>query len=157
MEQQSYLSDIEFNPVLASTGKRFLNYLIDLIAFLVFWYLLLIVFISAGGTISSYPPYSGPDLLFRVVILLFYAMFMFLCELIFNGRSVGKLITGTKAVNEDGTQMQPKTIFARSLSRAVPFDQLSALGNPSHPWHDKWTKTYVIDVKKTTLYDIAAQ
>lgn len=157
MEQQSYLTDIEFTPVLAGTGKRLLNYLIDLIVFLVFWYILLIVFISAGGTIYSYPPYSGPDLLFRVVILIIYAMFMFLCELIFKGRSVGKFITGTKAVNEDGTEMQPKTILSRSLSRAIPFDQLSALGSPPHPWHDKWTRTYVIDVKKTALNDPSSQ
>lgn len=82
---------------------------------------------------------------------------MFLCELIFKGRSAGKFITGTKAVNEDGTYMQPKTILLRSLSRAVPFDQLSALGSPPHPWHDKWTKTYVIDVKKTALNDPSLQ
>ncbi len=71
MEQQSYLTDLEFNPVFASTGKRFLNYLIDLIVFLIFWYVLLIVFISAGGRINSYPPYS--DILFRIIILIFYA------------------------------------------------------------------------------------
>ncbi len=35
MEQQSLLSEVEFTPVLASTGQRFLNYLIDIIVFYV--------------------------------------------------------------------------------------------------------------------------
>jgi len=152
MEQQSYLSDLEFNPVLAGAGQRFADYLIDLIAFFIFVFLLMFVFVRAGGTIYSYPPYSAQDLLYRAVMLLFYAMFMFLQEMIFKGRSIGKFITGTKAVNEDGTEMEPKTTFVRSLSRAVPFEAFSAFG--AHPWHDKWTKTYVVDVKKTTFNTI---
>src|SRR4051794_30712864 len=114
MEQQSYLSDLEFNPALAGAGQRFLNYLIDLIAFFVFAFILALVFVQMGGTIYSYPSYSGPDLIFRIVALLLYAIFMFLQEMIFKGRSIGKFITGTKAVNEDGTEMEPKTIFIRS-------------------------------------------
>jgi hypothetical protein len=35
--------------------------------------------------------------------------------------------------------------------RLVPFEQFSALGSPSYPWHDRWTKTIVIDEKLTTL------
>ena len=41
MEQQSLLTELEFNPVLAGTGKRFLNYLIDLIMFYVILFLVL--------------------------------------------------------------------------------------------------------------------
>jgi hypothetical protein len=29
----------------------------------------------------------------------------------------------------------------------VPFEAFSALGTPSYPWHDKWTRTVVIDEK----------
>jgi uncharacterized RDD family membrane protein YckC len=49
-------------------------------------------------------------------------------ELAFKGRTIGKLITGTKAVNEDGTEMSPKTIVIRSLIRMIPFELFSALG-----------------------------
>ena len=45
MEQESLLTGIEYNPVLASTGKRFLNYLIDLITFII-PIALILVFIS---------------------------------------------------------------------------------------------------------------
>jgi uncharacterized RDD family membrane protein YckC len=72
---------------------------------------------------------------------------------VFRGKSIGKLITGTKAVNEDGSDISFGKAFARGFSRAVPFDAFSALGDPSYPWHDKWTNTYVIDEKQTRLHN----
>ncbi len=74
---------------------------------------------------------------------------MFVIEAAFKGKSLGKLITGTRAVNEDGTNVTVKAAFFRGLSRAVPFNAFSALGNPTYPWHDKWTKTYVIDERES--------
>ena len=153
MEQESLLTGIEYNPVFASTGKRFLNYLIDVIIFYV-----IIIFILAGVFISQGYPYNRPgefssQLLERLVAVTLFAAFYFLFEIIFKGRTIGKFITGTRAVNEDGTEMEPKTILLRSLCRVVPFEPFSALGNPCRPWHDKWTRTYVIDVKQTALHN----
>ena len=74
---------------------------------------------------------------------------MFLVEALFKGKSLGKLITGTRAVNEDGSNLSAKTALLRGLSRAVPFNAFSALGTPSYPWHDKWTNSYVIDEKES--------
>src|ERR1043166_682986 len=104
-EQQSYLSDIEFNPVHASTGQRLLNYVIDVISFIVIFYLAIVIYIAAGGTITESDPYSGPDILFRVFVTFLFAIYYFLSEMLFKGRTIGKLITGTRAVNEDGTEM----------------------------------------------------
>ena len=151
MEEQSLLTDLEYNAVLASTGKRFLNFLVDVIIFYV-----VLVFILAGLFISRGYEYRTTDefssqLLERIVGLILFASFYFLFEIICKGRTIGKLITGTKAVNEDGTEMEPKTILLRSLCRVVPLEPFSGLGNPCRPWHDKWTRTYVIDVKQTAL------
>jgi uncharacterized RDD family membrane protein YckC len=155
MEQESLLTEVEFNPVLASTGKRFLNYLIDLI---IFYFLIVVVvagIILNVHTTENTDSYSSPDsasggyFLFQLIFLAFYILFYCLCEIILKGRTIGKFITGTKAVSRDGSEMSPKTILLRSLSRAVPFEQFSAFGNPCYPWHDKWTDTFVIDVKKT--------
>ena len=77
--------------------------------------------------------------------------------MIFKRRTIGKFVTGTKAVNTDGSKMEPKTILLRSLCRIVPFEPFSALGNPSRPWHDKWSKTYVIDVKKIEVFLIRSK
>jgi uncharacterized RDD family membrane protein YckC len=159
MEQQSLLSEVEFTPVLASTGQRFLNYLIDVIVF----YLVIIFGIGVGlygmggngfTTYSSSSDSFLSELEYRIIFLLVYAFLYCLTEIILGGRTIGKLITGTKAVNMDGSRMEPKTILIRSLSRAVPFEQFSAFGSPCYPWHDKWSKTYVIDVRKTRLNDV---
>lgn len=72
-------------------------------------------------------------------------IFMGFYEYLTKGVTLGKLITGTKAVNQDGTNITIGTAFLRSLCRIVPFEPFSALTTPCYPWHDKWTKTFVID------------
>jgi uncharacterized RDD family membrane protein YckC len=91
------------------------------------------------------------NLIDRIVSLFLFAIYMGTIEAITKGRSIGKYITGTKAVNNDGSLISISTAFKRGFSRAVPFEPFSALGSPSLPWHDKWTDTYVIDIKQSGL------
>jgi len=58
------------------------------------------------------------------------------------GRTLGKLITKTRAVNYDLAPITWKDAFIRSLVRLAPFDPISGLSGM--PWHDKWSKTYVV-------------
>jgi uncharacterized RDD family membrane protein YckC len=146
MEQVSLLSDIEFNPVLAGTGKRFLNYLVDIIIYYVLLFCFGVFLALSGRTDFVAEDNTATVYLFAFVS---YVGYFFLCELVFKGRTVGKLLTGTKAVNEDGSNPTAKTYLLRALSRIVPFEPFSAFSG--RPWHDKWTNTYVIDVKKSSL------
>lgn len=155
MEQQSLLTELEFNPVLASTGKRFLNCLIDFIVFYISFSLFLAVLLISAHLTVVPDNSAASELLLEALIIVFFSAYYSFCEHIFNGRTVGKFITGTKAVNEDGTKMNFRTVLLRSLSRIVPFEPFSAFGG--HPWHDKWTKTYVIDVKKTGPGDLLVE
>jgi uncharacterized RDD family membrane protein YckC len=91
----------------------------------------------------------GMGLLERLLTLVLYGLYMGVVEFAFKGKSFGKLITRTKALTLDGNQISGTTAFLRGISRAVPFEAFSALGNPSNPWHDKWTDTMVIDESKT--------
>lgn len=136
----------------ADTGKRFLNYIIDVIVF----YLL---FLGAGILIAIISPETIDSLLAeeqspgaalgdRILSILLYAVYMSLVETIFKGKSLGKLITGTRAVNLDGSRISAGTAFARGFSRAVPFSAFSALGSPCNPWQDKWTNTIVVEEKR---------
>lgn len=150
--QQDILVDIEPQLVQASTGKRFANYLIDLLVFYI------LIFIGAM-VMALLNPESVDDagmldmnpFLDRLLWLVLYGVYMSLVEGIFKGRSLGKLVTGTKAVNEDGSTLSFSKALARGFSRIVPFEQFSAFGNPSYPWHDKWTNTYVIDIRESSL------
>ena len=73
-----------------------------------------------------------------------YILYYTLCEKLFNGRTLGKLITGTKAVRLDGSPLTLWNALLRSLSRIVPFEPLSGFGTP---WHDSWTDTTVIKTR----------
>ena len=149
-EEQHLLLDLEDTHVRASGGKRFGNYIIDFIVLIllmfgvgIFWGL------TSPETVDSLTDFSENPFLDRIITMVLYVLFMFAQEAIFKGRSIGKFITGTRAVNLDGTPITPKTAMLRALSRAVPFCAFSALGTPCIPWQDKWTDTMVIDNKRS--------
>ncbi|SFH80518.1 RDD family protein [Halpernia frigidisoli] len=141
----------------ADKGLRFLNYIIDL----VFIYVVVIIFFNLVGIVLEifFPDsvdaiinsFEDNNKIFdRLLSLIFYGLFIFLTEWATNGRSVGKYITGTIAVKNNGKPLSLKDYFLRNISRAIPLDQLSFLG--SGGWHDSLTHTSVIVKKK---YDAA--
>lgn len=129
----------------AGSGKRFANYLIDYVSFYVLMYLLSYVLVEVSYELAVILYGEGYDLLGNLLTLLLYGMYMGLIEAMFKGRSLGKIMTGTVAVNEDGSRISGQTALLRGLCRAVPFNALSALGSRCYPWHDRWTKTYVVN------------
>ena len=148
------LTDIETTHIVqAGTGKRFANYIIDVIVFYIVVFFLAMVIAMVDPSLLSWMEATdaGTNLLSSLISLLLYGIIMGITEAITGGRSLGKLITGTRAVNADGSPVSMQTAFWRGLCRAVPFEAFSALGAPSYPWHDKWTNTYVIDIKQSVL------
>jgi uncharacterized RDD family membrane protein YckC len=135
----------------ASAGKRLLNLIIDSVVF----YMLVFGFGMALGLLfPSFAEASEPETLSfkivdRLISAIFYALYMGSLEVIFRGKSFGKFLTGTKAVNLDGSEISKTTAFQRGFSRAVPFCAFSALGSPCNPWQDRWTDTMVIDEKES--------
>lgn len=130
----------------ASTGKRFANYVIDLIFFYVLFFIFgMVMAIVSPGSLDSLADDRGFGLMDRFITLILYALYMSIVEALFKGKSLGKLITRTRAVNLDGTRIPTATAFSRGFSRAVPFCAFSAFGSPCDPWQDRWTKTMVID------------
>ena len=149
METESHLSEflnLDTSYERASHMKRLGNYIVDLIGF----YIVIIFFgLFMGYFFPSFFENTNFDdpiinLWDRFATLVLYALYMGTSETIFKGRSLGKFVTGTRAVHLDGSLISSKTAFLRGLSRAVPFAAFSALGSPSNPWQDKWTKTMVV-------------
>lgn len=138
----------------ASRGKRFANYLIDLI---VFYIIAVLIFagLAAAGVLGDLfvNESSGVNLLDRIMTMIILGLLWGATEAIFKGKTLGKVITGTRAVNEDGSQISARTAFLRGFSRIVPFEPFSAFGDPSYPLHDKWTHTYVIDEKTSIIVE----
>ena len=149
--QQHLFADAEYQVVQASSGKRFANYLIDLIGFYMLAFMTgIVIGLVSPETINAIDEESVElTILENLASLLIFVLYMSGMETIFKGKTLGKLLTGTRAVNEDGSNITAKTALLRGLSRVVPFEPFSALGNTAYPWHDKWTKTYVIDERKS--------
>lgn len=146
MEQETNVLH-EFNEPTyeyASVGQRIANYLIDLVAF----YLLVSL---AGIFIGLYYVSTGEALnqesggFVVVTYLVSFALF-FIYYTLFEGskgKTLGKLITKTKVVQEDGEPMTYGKAFLRTLSRLVPFEAFSVFFGIKM-WHDSWTKTMVV-------------
>jgi len=138
----------------ASKGQRLLNLIIDT---LLLRYGLAYVF----GMAIGYLLYAISESLYMAVFfngdkimsyLVMYAIGAFMytvyysfCEKVFNGVTLGKLITGTKALRADGQALTFKDALLRSVSRVVPFEAFSALWG--EPWHDTWTNTIVVKTR----------
>lgn len=153
MNQQDLLT-IEHEWQRAATGKRFLNYLIDLI----FFYILIFAFGLVAYSIwpremedMANEDSLGFNLLDRLFTLIAYALYMGVQEGLFKGKSLGKFFTRTRAVQLDGSAVTWSKAFSRGFSRAVPFVVFSAFGSPCSPWQDTWTDTAVIDEKAGPL------
>ena len=81
-------------------------------------------------------------LIVYITTILYYLLFEF-----YTGKTIGKLITKTIVVNENGNKPSFNSILWRTLSRIIPFDGLSFLGSSSG-WHDNLSKTIVINSNK---------
>lgn len=128
---------------------RFANVIIDSI----FTYILVVIVYLAAVLI--YTLVSGSDfttntdsisemnpLLDRLITSVLFAFFMFLVEFATKGRSLGKFITGTMVVSENGGLPTSNDFLKRNFSRIVPFDALSFFG--TNGWHDSWSDTRVV-------------
>ena len=133
----------------ASTGRRFVNYLVDTILYYVFlfgcFFLIGIITQLSGGAsedIDAAAESWAWKLLTYLFVFAIMLLFYTLVEGLTKGRSMGKLITGTVAIREDGSQISWKDALMRSLCRLIPFEAFSAFSG--RPWHDTMTKTVVI-------------
>jgi uncharacterized RDD family membrane protein YckC len=138
----------------ASTNQRVLNFIVDSL-------LIRFALTYATGFVLGYLFYALSESFYNAVFFnedkiitalinyvigaLIYVVYYTFCEKVFNGVTLGKLVTGTKAVGEDGQALTFKQTLLRSLSRVVPFEAFSAMWGA--PWHDTWTNTIVVKTR----------
>ena len=63
------------------------------------------------------------------------------------GVTLGKLLTGTRVVDEEGRKPTPRQALLLSVSRMVPFEMFSVLladDDDPRGWHDRWPRTRVV-------------
>nr|WP_315027183.1 RDD family protein [uncultured Chryseobacterium sp.] len=131
---------------------RFANFIIDravvYFIFIIFGFASSLVFALTGINffIEIVQEMAGVNRFMDILITsTVYFIYIFLIEYFTKGRSLGKYITGTKVICTDGTDPTIKDYFIRNISRLIPFDVLSFLGE--NGWHDSWSETRVINIK----------
>jgi uncharacterized RDD family membrane protein YckC len=158
IEQEDLLAEdsyIDNHFVYATQGQRFLNWLIDNLlmryglAYLTGMGIGVIIGIAAPDffTNIAYSESTFGPLFFLGLFIgyLNYIIYYTLCEKLFRGYTLGKLITGTRAIRQDGGELTFRNALLRSLSRCVPFEVFS--GFSTLTWHDSWTDTMVIKAR----------
>lgn len=114
------------NPIPVSKGIRFANFFIDYIV-------IIIIFIFTGPFLFSESTITDP-LLSRLLGVMYFLIYYVTAEALTSGKTIGKLITGTRAVRIDGTRGDFGDFLKRSLSRIIPFEPFSMFGE--NAWHD---------------------
>ena len=149
--EEHILADFDVHLQQASAGQRFVNLFIDAIGFYIFIFILATAAPGFARGLFGYGESPMGTVVGRLMGNFLYGVYMGALETVLKGKSLGKLVTRTRAVEQDGSPLTPRTAILRGLSRAVPFEPFSAFGSPSYPWHDRWTHSFVIDEKASII------
>ncbi len=77
------------------------------------------------------------------VMILYYVP----SEVLF-GRTLGKLVTGTRVVTETGGPPTFAPVLTRTTTRLIPAESLTFFRKPSIGLHDRWSNTRVVRIRK---------
>ena len=158
----------------ASNFKRFLTFVIDQVAVIVFYLLLGFLLGVILAILDEINRISNPNAIFLIVekipdlvywILSFFIYYVF-SEALFT-RTLGKFITGTAVRTEDDGKPSFSRILLRTLCRFIPWDPLSfiAISHLTSVWilgerayllgislHDSLSKTKVVDLRTKSIH-----
>ncbi len=127
-------------PMPAPAGLRFANLLLDYGVQIGLGFVIGFLAVEVWGEAGYEWLMDIPDIVFGLVIGCAYYLGF---EWAF-GRTVGKLITGTRVVSASGERVGFGGIVGRTLCRLIPFEAFSFLGAEARGWHDSMTNTYVV-------------
>lgn len=136
--------------VLASKEKRFINMIIDLIGYYALSFILGIMLgiLALMGIEEPLDAFGEMGILGNLVFTIVLNTTYFMAFEVPTQRTLGKYITKTMVVLEDGSKPGAETILVRSLCRLIPFEAFSFLGELGRGWHDSISDTYVVDIRK---------
>lgn len=128
----------------ASKWQRFFNWLVDAVAYYLMAMAVAAVAIAVGGASTlawlEGLGFWGEQALGMLILIMYYIPM----ETIF-GFTVGKLVTGTRVVNENGEKPNLVQVILRTVARFIPFEPFSVLLTAeTRGWHDSLSGTYVV-------------
>lgn len=142
-----YQKKVRREPVVVTPGVRFGYYLLDV----VFYYIITFLTVSITVAVALSVNPDNYELIYfiskydSIISLLIFFLYYALTEY-FLGGTFGKLICGYTVIDEYASRISFGKSLLRTISRYVPFEALSCLGDRG--WHDTWSKTYVVKRKE---------
>ncbi|MFI4874305.1 MAG: RDD family protein [Blastopirellula sp. JB062] len=139
--------------VTAPQGRRLANYVVD---FICVQFLVQIASMCLGVLVGVYAAIIQDESIFEIfneLVMLLFSLslaffYFFLMEGMF-GRTLGKLASGTKVIDELGNPPTWGQAAGRSLCRFIPFEPFSFFGSGQiRGWHDSIPKTYVVKINQ---------
>jgi len=143
----------------ATVSTRLVNFILDTLSIMVILYIIHYnifhfreVFDFLAWAIDGAENYvSWFSFTIEIIFLFFiYTMYYTLFESL-TGRTPGKMMTKSYVVASNGTKPTVAAIFGRSSARLVPLEVFSVFNKEVLPWHDQWTKTMIVDARKTPM------
>jgi uncharacterized RDD family membrane protein YckC len=123
----------------ANSWQRLIHYVIDL-------NLCVFAFFFLAGLFGFDTTKEEGDFLQLWAYYLFYLPYCLIMETIF-GQTLGKMVMGNVVINDYAEKPTFANIAARTAVRLVPFLPMALLWQEV-PYHDIWTKTYVVSKKE---------
>jgi uncharacterized RDD family membrane protein YckC len=136
--------------VLASRWQRFFNRIIDGAGVMLVGALLGFVLgaaFAAADQQDALRALTHPGMLAELGFGIGSAVLYYTCFEALFGCTLGKLVTGTRVVDERGGPITWGQAFGRSLCRYIPFEPFSVLGSEDDEvrgWHDRIPRTFVV-------------
>jgi uncharacterized RDD family membrane protein YckC len=131
---------------LAPQGKRFLTLILDTVFYLIYSVIfgaILGVILAVTDSMQVLEMISQPipNFLFGLFLVTSY----YFPQEILLGKTIGKMILGTKVVDLEGNKPKAGTILLRTICRFIPFESFSFLyAEGTKGWHDRLSKTKVV-------------
>jgi uncharacterized RDD family membrane protein YckC len=138
----------------ASQMKRFLNLIIDsvvlqglgFVAGAALGALMAVSMVADHGSVTKDDEFQL-QIVGAIAGLVINLLYYFFMELLFQ-RTLGKLVTGTMVISNDGGRPSMGQILGRSFARFIPFEWFSFFGgDPPRGWHDSLSGTRVVNVR----------
>lgn len=130
------------DEIIASYSQRVTNLVIDTVFHFILFFIL-----SAFISVKADPSYIEG---FRGYLLgIFCILLYYFPQEALTGKTIGKLISGTEIIKEDGSKIGIKAAAGRTLCRLIPLDALSFIPDSNNRigWHDRFPKTRVIVIR----------
>lgn len=138
-QKKAEQNTIDANKV--SSGTRLIHFVVDTLSY----FAITMILVLPLDLIFPYDSSLGPIIAILLLTGTYFTYYMAM-EYFFQ-KTLGKFITKTKVVKENGEKPSLLDIFGRTFCRLIPFDRLSFLFM-KNGLHDMLSKTSVIKDKK---------